>query len=100
MASFLRDKHYLVQVGSKLGPKTPNNIAVPHWSVLFPTLFNIAIANLSPLLRKIDDLGFTIYENNVRLETKGSLGKEESTLQDGINAVPDFIRSTGLSLSP
>lgn len=36
MKSFLKDRHYEVQIGTMLGPKTPNNVGARQGSMLFP----------------------------------------------------------------
>ncbi|XP_077558174.1 uncharacterized protein LOC144173782 [Haemaphysalis longicornis] len=98
---FLRDRHYRVRVGDTLGPKTANCVGVPQGSVLSPTLFNIVMADLPPLLDEIEGLRFTIYADDTTLWTKGgSIGEQEQAMQQGLNTISSFLTEVGLAPSP
>lgn len=101
ITAFLSNRLFRVRVGPTLGPLTPNNIGVPQGSVLSPTLFNLAMAELPFQLRKIPDLGFTIYADDVSIWSKGgSLGHQEQTVQTGLDVISAYLEEAGLQPAP
>ncbi|KAG0444353.1 hypothetical protein HPB47_013890 [Ixodes persulcatus] len=73
----------------------------PQGSVLSPTLFNIAMMNLPPLLDSIPNLKHSLYADDITLWThSGSAADQEATLQAAADIIDTYTRSTGLSCSP
>lgn len=85
--SFLQDRYYKLRVGTTLGPKTPNNVGVPKDSMFPPTLFYVVMADLPPLLKRIEGLGYKIFVNDITFSTRGQVG----IFQDGLGVVTKFL---------
>ncbi|CAN7948814.1 unnamed protein product, partial [Ixodes hexagonus] len=52
-------------------------------------------------LRRIENLGFTIYADDVMLWTKGgSMGDQQYTMQRGIDEVAGYLEYVGMEPSP
>lgn len=98
--NFLRDRTYKVKVGKALGPENRNFIGVPQGAVLSPTLFNMVMARLPEKLERVKDLKFAIYADDITLwSTRGSVGEQERTIQDGLDAVQVFLEEVGMRAS-
>ncbi|KAM7304855.1 uncharacterized protein ISCGN_014755 [Ixodes scapularis] len=98
---FLDKRRFKVKIGNTMGPEAPNNRGVPQGAVISPTLFNMVMADLPTRLRRIQDLGFTIYADDVTLWTKGgSLGEQEQIMQRGIDEVTNYLEEVGMEPSP
>ncbi|KAG0410435.1 hypothetical protein HPB47_012454 [Ixodes persulcatus] len=99
--NFLKDRRFQVKIGSSVGPETINHAGVPQGAVLSANLFNMVMAHLSPRLTSIPNLRFAIYADCITLwSTTGSVGKQEHTLQCGLNAVQSFLEDVGMTASP
>ncbi|XP_042144990.1 uncharacterized protein LOC115317788 [Ixodes scapularis] len=98
---FLANRRFKVKIRNTMGPETLNSRGVPQGAVISPTLFNMVMADLPTRLRRIENLGFTIYADDVTLWTKGgSLGDQEFTMQRGIDEVAKYLEEVGMEPSP
>lgn len=73
----------------------------PQGSVLSPFLFNVAMRNLPAELRKVENLKFSMYADDVNLwATQGSDASIEERLQAAADTVVSYAAERGLSCSP
>ncbi|KAH7951441.1 hypothetical protein HPB52_008970 [Rhipicephalus sanguineus] len=73
---------------------------VPQASILPPTLFSLALNNLTRDLRSVPDLHFTIYADDITLWAKKSPQSEiQHTLQSAIDITARYLEERGLTLS-
>ncbi|KAG0424581.1 hypothetical protein HPB47_028207 [Ixodes persulcatus] len=85
--------HLLNFVKSFLNDRTTG---VPQGVVLSPTLFNLVMARLTPLLEAVPSLHFAVYADDVTIwATTGSAGEQEHTLQLGLDVIQGFLRNWG-----
>ncbi|XP_075534882.1 uncharacterized protein LOC142570380 [Dermacentor variabilis] len=76
------------------------NVGTPQGSVLSPTLFNIAMLKLPERLGEIENLNHTIYADDLTLWiNKGSDGQIESSLQNAIDIIEEYLKPKGLKCS-
>lgn len=83
-------------------PITLGDRRTPQGSVLSPLLFNLALLPLPKLLGKIEHLGHALYADDITiwLETTGSQGWMEATLQRAADTVNEYAQKCGLSCAP
>ncbi|KAM7314895.1 hypothetical protein ISCGN_004679 [Ixodes scapularis] len=62
--SFLNDRTYTIKAGDYIGTAQPNRTGVPQGAVLSPTLFNLVMARLPPLLEAVPSLHFAVYADD------------------------------------
>ncbi|XP_049267637.1 uncharacterized protein LOC125756752 [Rhipicephalus sanguineus] len=98
---FLSNRKATLKIGEesiediKLG-----NRGTPQGSVLSPTLFNIVMLKLPEQLRDIENLNHTIYADDLTLWiNKGSDGQIESSLQNAIDKIVEYLKPKGLKCS-
>ncbi|XP_077508259.1 putative nicotine oxidoreductase [Amblyomma americanum] len=74
--AFLSNRTAMVGIGELRGEKinTPNK-GTPQGSVISPVLFNIVMIELARRLGKIEDIGFAIYADDIKIwANQGTLG--------------------------
>lgn len=99
--AFLSDRTATIGIGdlrsdviSLSGRRTPQG------SVLSPTLFNVAMAKLPPLLQQIPNIQHAIYADDITIwATKGSDGTIQDALQEAASAVQDYAATSSLTCS-
>ncbi|KAM7281426.1 hypothetical protein ISCGN_005974 [Ixodes scapularis] len=98
--SFLNDRTYTIKAGDYIGTAQPNRTGVPQGAVLSPTLFNLVMARLPPLLEAVPSLHFALYADDVTIwATTGLAGEQEHTLQLGLDVIQGFLRNVGMTTS-
>lgn len=98
--SFKRDWEFTIRLNGKNVGSYTSNRGVPQGSVLAPTLFNLAIIPLAWTLEKINDISFILYAHDVTLWHTHTDLKTQEKLQDALNELDEYMRNTGLALSP
>ncbi|XP_049514057.1 uncharacterized protein LOC119431900 [Dermacentor silvarum] len=79
-----------------LGPRGP-----PQRSVIFPTLFNICMVDLSRKLAQAEGIKHNIYADDITIScTGGSKGQVESAMQEAVDVTEQYLLPTGLRYSP
>ncbi|KAG0411732.1 hypothetical protein HPB47_011137 [Ixodes persulcatus] len=77
------------------------NRGTPQASIISPTLFSLAMADLPRYLNEIPDLQHSIYAVDITLWTaQGNPGQIKGTLQRGRDAVKVYTSTIGLTLYP
>lgn len=100
--SFLTGRTATIGIGHTRSDKieVPNK-GTPQGAIVSPVLFNIAMLALTKELRKIPDLGYVLYADDITLwATKGSLAQKEATLQEATTAVERFAAASGMRCAP
>ncbi|XP_037526368.1 uncharacterized protein LOC119403510 [Rhipicephalus sanguineus] len=80
---------------------TLGSAGTPQGSVISPLLFNLVMMGFPVRLGEIDGLHHALYADDITLWVdKGSDGQIECTLQAAVSEVEDYLRDTGLRISP
>ncbi|KAM7308950.1 hypothetical protein ISCGN_012581 [Ixodes scapularis] len=99
--NFLAGRTFSVRCGQHDSEPQPNRVGVPQESVLSPTLFNLAMANLPHELSKIPGLGFTVYADDVSIWTyKEDLKVQQMVLQAGLDTIEAHLARVGMRAAP
>ncbi|KAG0445361.1 hypothetical protein HPB47_016280 [Ixodes persulcatus] len=98
---FLTNRTASINMPHETTPTFYLNRGTPQGSIISPTLFNLAMADLPRYLNEIPDLHHSIYADDITLWTaQGNPGQIEETLQRGCDAVEVYTSTIGLTLSP
>ena len=98
IANFLRDRRIVVRVGSKMSSEHPVENGIPQGSVLSCTCFLVAMNHIND--RIPHSVKSTLYVDDYAIYASGkSSDRVERRIQQGINAVEEWSRNTGLTMS-
>lgn len=101
ITKFLKERYVNIKIGNYTSPTYKLTAGVPQGAILSPTLFNIAMKDLPPLLHQITHLKFALYADDITLWcTHGSPGEQEQTLQSGLDTIKDYLDGLGMECSP
>lgn len=76
------------------------NRAIPQVAVWSPLLFNLALIKLPDRLNAIENIGHTLYADDITIWTnRGSEGQIEEALQAAADTVEEEARRAGLECS-
>ncbi|KAM7284950.1 uncharacterized protein ISCGN_031948 [Ixodes scapularis] len=99
--SFLSNRTIRIKIGEYKSEERVITTGVPQGAILSPTLFNIAMKDLPHKLHDITDLQSAVYADDITLWCcSGSPAQQEQTLQEGLDAVHNYIHTLGLSCAP
>ncbi|KAM7296609.1 uncharacterized protein ISCGN_021766 [Ixodes scapularis] len=99
--NFLAGRTFSVRCGQHDIEPKPNRVGVLQGSVLSPTLFNLAMADLPHELSEIPGLEFTVYADDVSIWTyMEDLKVQQMVLQAGLDTIEAHLARVGMRAAP
>lgn len=99
---FLKDRTATIGIESiRLDVLKVPGKGTPQGSVLSPTLFNLAMCKLPPLLESIPHIKHTLYADDLTLwTTSGTDGNKQDSLQKAVDTVQRYLEAGNLQCAP
>lgn len=99
--NFLKDRTASLRIEAETSPPITLTRGTPQGAVLSPTLFNLGMAQLAYRLQQVPQLSHMFYADDLTLWcTHGSPGEVESTLQQGLDIIAEYLEQAGLEPAP
>ncbi|KAM7284822.1 uncharacterized protein ISCGN_001916 [Ixodes scapularis] len=103
--SFLGHRTYKIKAGDFIRPSEPNRTEVLQGAVLSPTVFNLVMARLPPLLEAVPSLRFAVYTDDVTMTpVYEKRGPKRCIASPGgprrVQTYPGFDSTTRMPFSP
>ncbi|XP_042146078.1 uncharacterized protein LOC121835694, partial [Ixodes scapularis] len=99
--NFLKDRTASFCIEAETSPPITLTRGTPQGAVLSPTLFNLGMAQLAYRLQQVPQLSHIFYADDLTLWcTHGSPGEVESTLQQGLDIIAEYLEQAGLEPAP
>ncbi|KAM7313947.1 hypothetical protein ISCGN_003734 [Ixodes scapularis] len=101
LRDFLRNRTATIGAGDLRTDviNTPNR-GTPQGAVLSPTLFNLAMSGLPPILERIPHIKHSLYADDLTIWTvSGSDGEKQDALQAAVDEVQRYLRQGNLHIS-